>query len=447
MGALLPVCAAAVDCGLRDRRDLVGAGPLVGHVAAARRATAGLAVDGSALCEYLPGRAARAPRRRPGPAYPDDAGHSRHGDSLPDLLLLPPLCAAPRSRRRRNMGGTAPVRTRARPAVASAAFVSRDLGDPHCGRNRRMAGPRLGTLDLLELRDHRNSHVGGFRCRAGGEHIANSWREWRLGPLRIINHGVYGAVGAFLIVAIAGTLMGPDHAGALVVTSAAALAGAGLWAQFVEGSPRLLRPFGFYGGLFAVMAASLLSSAPMLIMAAFCVGAPWLQAMGRLRCLVQGCCHGRPARPDIGIRYVHLRSRVCRLADLKGVPLHPTPLYSILWNVVIAMVVTRLWVVHAPLGLIGGLYLILTGIGRFSEEGYRGEPQTPVLAGLRLYQWIAIGTVLCGAAITALAPGSTAPAAHFSWTVLAIAAAFGAVSMLLLGVDAPQSPRRFARLT
>src|ERR1035441_9550595 len=134
--------------------NVVLAGPLVGHVAAARRATAGLAVDGSALCEYLPGRAARASRRRPGPAYPDDARLRGDGGRLPDLLLLPHLCAAPRSRRRRNMGGTAPVRTRARPAVASAAFVSRDLGDPHCGRNRRMAGPRLGTLDLLELRDH-----------------------------------------------------------------------------------------------------------------------------------------------------------------------------------------------------------------------------------------------------------------------------------------------------
>ena len=285
------------------------------------------------------------------------------------------------------------------------------------------------------------------RLRAGAELIANSWREWRVGPLRVINHGVYGGVGAFLVVAIAGTLIGPEHVGILVVTSAAALAGAGLWAQFVEGSPRLLRPFGFYGGLFAVMAASLLSSAPMLIMAAYCVGAPWLQAMGRLRCLVQGCCHGRPARPDIGIRYVHARSRVCRLADLKGVPLHPTPLYSILWNACIAMVITRLWVVHAPLGLIGGLYLILTGIGRFCEEGYRGEPQTPVLAGLRLYQWIAIGTLAGGAAITALTPGGPAPEAHFSWPVLAIAAAFGLLSMLLLGLDAPESGRRFARLT
>jgi protein-S-isoprenylcysteine O-methyltransferase Ste14 len=283
--------------------------------------------------------------------------------------------------------------------------------------------------------------------RAAAERIANSWREWRLGPVRMINHGVYGGTGAFMVVAIAGTLMGPEHAGVLVVTGAAALAGAGLWAQLVEGSPRLLRPFGFYGGLFAVMAASMLSSAPWLIMAAYCVAAPWLQSMGRLRCLVQGCCHGRPARPDIGIRYVHARSRVCRLADLKGVPLHPTPLYSILWNVVIAMVMTRLWVVHAELSLIGGLYLILTGIGRFCEEGYRGEPQTPILAGLRLYQWIAIGTVLGGAAITALARSGPAPAARFSWPVLAIAAGFGAVSMLLLGVDAPESSRRLARLT
>jgi hypothetical protein len=285
------------------------------------------------------------------------------------------------------------------------------------------------------------------RLRAAAERMANSWCEWRLGPIRIINHGVYGGAGAFMVVDIAGTLMGPGHVGMLVATSAAALAGAGLWAQLVEGSPRLLRPFGFYGGLFAVMAVSLLSSVPMTIMAAYCVGAPWLQSLGRLRCLVQGCCHGRPASPDVGIRYFHARSRVCRLAELKGVPLHPTQLYSILWNIAIAMVMTRLWVVHAPVGLIGGLYLILTGIGRFSEEAYRGEPQTPILSGLRLYQWIAIATVVGGAAVTALVPGSPAPAATFSWGVLGIAAGFGAISTVLLGVDAPESDRRFARLT
>ena len=28
-----------------------------------------------------------------------------------------------------------------------------------------------------------------------GERIANSWREWRLGPMRIINYGAYAGLG------------------------------------------------------------------------------------------------------------------------------------------------------------------------------------------------------------------------------------------------------------
>jgi prolipoprotein diacylglyceryltransferase len=75
---------------------------------------------------------------------------------------------------------------------------------------------------------------------------------------------------------------------------------------------------------------------------------------------------------------------VCRLSPLGGVPAHPTPLYSILWNVVIALAVGRLWSLRAPLGFIAGVYLLLGGVGRFVEEAYRGEPQTPVHAGLRL---------------------------------------------------------------
>jgi prolipoprotein diacylglyceryltransferase len=67
--------------------------------------------------------------------------------------------------------------------------------------------------------------------------------------------------------------------------------------------------------------------------------------------------------------------------------------YSILWNVVIAFAVTRLWLIHAEFSVIVGLYLILTGLGRFVEEAYRGEPQTPIIGGLRLYQWIALSTV------------------------------------------------------
>jgi prolipoprotein diacylglyceryltransferase len=194
------------------------------------------------------------------------------------------------------------------------------------------------------------------------------------------------------------------------------------------------------------MFASALGPHPWLMMAAYSVAGPWVQSIGRLRCLVQGCCHGRPAEPGAGIRYSHPRSRVCRLTRWGGVPLHPTPLYSMAWNMAIALVVSRLWAMGAELGLIGGVYLILTGLGRFCEEAYRGEPQTPVFAGRRLYQWIAIGTVVGGAAITALVRAGSAPAPEFTPASLTIAAAFGTLATLSLGVDFPESNRRFARL-
>src|SRR5450759_5509792 len=99
MGALLPVLSAVVGGGLRDRRDIGCACALVGHVAAAGRAPAGLAVDGSDLCERLPGRAARASGSRARPAHPHRARRRRDGARVSDLFLFPDLCAAPRTNR------------------------------------------------------------------------------------------------------------------------------------------------------------------------------------------------------------------------------------------------------------------------------------------------------------------------------------------------------------
>jgi prolipoprotein diacylglyceryltransferase len=230
----------------------------------------------------------------------------------------------------------------------------------------------------------------------------------------------------------------------------AAVIGAALWAQFIEGSPQLLRPFGFYGGLLGgtigALAAPLWGTSAWLVLAVFSVGGPWAQALGRLRCLVQGCCHGHPAGDGVGIRYVQPRSRVCRLTKWKGVPLHPTPVYSILWNGVVALTVTRLWTLHAELHLIAGMYFILTGLGRFAEEAWRGEPQTPVFARLRLYQWAAVGSVTAGVLMTALGQSAPAPAPHLTWTALVPAAGFGLVVWGAMGVDLPESQRRFSRL-
>src|ERR1019366_3157104 len=92
-----------------------------------------------------------------------------------------------------------------------------------------------------------------------------------------------------------------------------------------------------------------------LALAALCLAAPWIQGLGRLRCLVQGCCHGRPTTPEIGIRYSHPRSRVCRVPGLRDIPIHATPLYSLLWNVFIALLLTRLYFLQVNAAMIGGI--------------------------------------------------------------------------------------------
>lgn len=282
--------------------------------------------------------------------------------------------------------------------------------------------------------------------RWAAERLANSWKEWRIGPVRIINHGLYAGVAGFVQIAVVTAALGPGREWKGLVSAAAGLVGAGAWAQWIEGSSRLRRPFGFYGTFLATGLCCLFFEERWLLLAAHCLGAPWTQAIGRLRCLVNGCCHGSPSSSAVGIRVAHERSRVSHLARLSGVPIHPTPLYSILGNLFLGLLLARLWASGCPLLLISGIYALGNGIARFVEEAYRGEPQTPTAFGLRLYQWMAIVSVLLGAVLTTV-PSSTAPALQFSWGGAVSAVAFALVTGAAMGIDFPESKRALARLT
>ncbi len=277
------------------------------------------------------------------------------------------------------------------------------------------------------------------------EHLANSWREWDLGAVRMMSHAIYAAIGAFLGIVIISTLTGGTVAVAVVV-GAATIFGAAMWAQWIEGSPQLLRPYGYYGGLIGGGIAIAAMPRPWLVLAATAIAATVIQPFGRCRCLLQGCCHGRPSPDEIGIRYSHPRSRVTRLSDLAGKSVHPTQLYSIAWNAVLFVVLMRLWIVGAPLQFIAGAYLLLSGIERFVEEHFRGEPQTPSIAGFRIYQWLAIGSFFVGAMLMACgnAP-APAPGPTTLWSI-AVAALFGIGTYIAYGVDFPRLNTRFARL-
>ena len=135
-----------------------------------------------------------------------------------------------------------------------------------------------------------------------------------------------------------------------------------------------------------------------------------------------------------------------RLSALGGLPVHPTPVYSMIWMVLVGVVLLRLWALAAPLQFIAGTYFILVGLGRFVEEHFRGEPQTSVIAGLRLYQWSAIAFVVGGAVLTTLRPTAAPPATAFDPRILPIALVVGAIVYVAYGADLPASSRRFSRL-
>ena len=92
------------------------------------------------------------------------------------------------------------------------------------------------------------------------------------------------------------------------------------------------------------------------------------------------------------------------------------------------------------------LVLILTGIGRFVEEAYRGEVQTQILKGLRLYQWAAILSILIGIIMTVIQVDVLAVTSDFGWETFLSAIIGGLFTTFAMGVDFPFSNMRFSRL-
>jgi hypothetical protein len=311
-----------------------------------------------------------------------------------------------------------------------------------------MADVAAGILVFIPLRRYDRVWL---RVRSLTERLANSWREWHIGPVRIISHALFAGLAGAVVFGSMAVFASEIPLGVIAGFALAGVIGAGLWAQLLESSSGLLRPFGYYGSFMGVLFAAAVVRAAgvdaMLILGAVAIGAPWVQAIGRLRCLVQGCCHGDVTSERIGIRYRHPRSRVSYLAGLAGQPLHATPLYSIAANILLGLLILRLWTVHAPAALLVGVYMIGNGLARFVEEGFRGEPQTAIIARLRLYQWLAAGSVAIGAVFTILPAQPVPPASiRFSAAALLGTLAFGALTAFAMGIDFPHSNRRFSRL-
>ena len=118
---------------------------------------------------------------------------------------------------------------------------------------------------------------------------------------------------------------------------------------------------------------------------ALAVGAPLALAIGRIGCTINGCCYGIPA-PDLpwAIVYTHPDS----LAPL-GVPTHPTPIYHLLWNLIVFAIVWRFRGKLKPEGSLFFFFLCILAVGDFGIRFLRTD--IPVLGWLRQAQVLDLG--------------------------------------------------------
>jgi phosphatidylglycerol:prolipoprotein diacylglycerol transferase len=235
-------------------------------------------------------------------------------------------------------------------------------------------------------------------------------RLFELGPVTVYTYGVLLAA-AYLfglkLAMVRAKARGLDanrvlDLGIYIIISA--LVGAKLLLFVVDfrqftGSPRdllgLARSGGvFYGGLIAAVAVALLylrrHQLPLWTTTdVFAPGIALGHVVGRLGCLLAGCCFGRETSAPWAITF-HDPAALAQGTPL-GVPLHPTQLYEAGAEALILVFLLATERRGRPFpGRTFWSYMFLYGISRFIIEFYRGDSRGLVFGVLSTSQFVSI---------------------------------------------------------
>lgn len=243
----------------------------------------------------------------------------------------------------------------------------------------------------------------------------------QIGDFRLATYGVLVALGY-----LAGILwltsqrekMGLDESrfwGLIYALFAGAILGGKLlywaveWRDVVAGTLRPIRDFRygfvFFGGFLGSVFAGWLyrRRRPFDYMAVadhFVVALPVGHAIGRIGCMMAGCCAGKPTDLPWGVSFTHPQCLVD--PAFLGTPLHPVQLYEAGANALIAVLlfvlIRRVWKGGSPPGTVFLAYFGLYSASRFVVEFFRGDYRGGFLLGLSVSQWIAVACVVAAAA-------------------------------------------------
>lgn len=119
------------------------------------------------------------------------------------------------------------------------------------------------------------------------------------------------------------------------------------------------------------------------------------QAIGRVGCTLNGCCYGLECHLPWAIVYTHPES-----AGLTGIPVHPTQIYEIVYNLIVFVVLLRLRGRFQPPGSLFLIYLTFYSLWRLGIDFIREG--TPFLFGLHEAQVISIIVLIITITLMAL---------------------------------------------
>ena len=172
----------------------------------------------------------------------------------------------------------------------------------------------------------------------------------------------------------------------------------------------------FYGGIIGALAGSIWymkrAGMPMLRTCdAFAPGVAFGHGIGRLGCLAAGCCYGKQCDLPWAVIYTNPLAASGAGTPL-GIPLHPSPVYEFMAEMVISSLLLLMWRKRSFAGQIFGTYLFLYGVARFFLEFLRGDPgRGSAFNGMfSLTQVISIIFVLVGGALWLRRSPTQAPA-------------------------------------
>ena len=114
------------------------------------------------------------------------------------------------------------------------------------------------------------------------------------------------------------------------------------------------------------------------------------QGIGRIGCFLAGCCYGRETDCALGITFTQSQFAP------NGVRLIPTQLIMSAGDLLITAVLLLFARRDRKGGQVGGLYLILYSVGRFSVEFFRGDTIRGFIGPLSTSQFVSIFTLILG---------------------------------------------------